>query len=34
LRLECANAVINVNLVDPVKGALDLARRAALRAKA
>jgi N-acetylglucosamine kinase-like BadF-type ATPase len=34
LRLECPNAVINVNLVDPVKGALDLARRAALGAEA
>ena len=34
LRLECPNAVINVNLVDPVKGALDLARRAARGARA
>lgn len=34
LRLECPNAVVNLNLVDPVKGALELARRAALGAKA
>jgi glucosamine kinase len=34
LRLECPNAVISTNVVDPVKGALDLARRAALGAKA
>jgi glucosamine kinase len=34
LRLECPKAVVNVNVVDPVKGALDLARRAALGAKA
>jgi glucosamine kinase len=34
LRLECPNAVINANLVDPVKGALELARRAAPGAKA
>jgi N-acetylglucosamine kinase-like BadF-type ATPase len=33
LRLECPNAVVNLNLVDPVKGALDLARRAALGPK-
>jgi glucosamine kinase len=34
LRLECPNAMVNINLVDPVKGALELARRAALGAKA
>jgi glucosamine kinase len=34
LRLECPQAVVNVNVVDPVKGALELARRAALGAKA
>lgn len=34
LRLECPNALVNVNLIDPVKGALDLARRAALGAMA
>lgn len=34
LRLECAQAAVNVNVVDPVKGALELARRAALGAKA
>ncbi len=34
LLLECPNAVINVNLIDPVKGALDLARRAAPGARA
>lgn len=34
LRLESPNAMVNVNLIDPVKGALDLARRAALGAKA
>ena len=34
LRLECPQAAVNANVVDPVKGALDLARRAALGAKA
>jgi len=34
LRLECPKAVVNTDVVDPVKGALDLARRAALGAKA
>lgn len=34
LRLECPNAMVNVNLVDPVRGALELARRAAIGAKA
>jgi glucosamine kinase len=34
LRLECPIAVVNPNLIDPVKGALDLARKAALGAKA
>jgi glucosamine kinase len=34
LRLECANAMVNIDLVDPVKGALNMARRAALGAKA
>jgi len=34
LRLECPKAVVNANVVDPVKGALELARRAALGAKA
>jgi glucosamine kinase len=34
LRLECPKAAVNVNVVDPVKGALELARRAALGAKA
>ncbi|MGA7380934.1 MAG: BadF/BadG/BcrA/BcrD ATPase family protein [Terriglobales bacterium] len=34
LRLECPKAVVNVNVVDPVQGALELARRAALGAKA
>ncbi|MGO9124614.1 MAG: N-acetylglucosamine kinase [Terriglobales bacterium] len=31
---ECPKAVVNANLVDPVNGALDLARKAALGAKA
>jgi N-acetylglucosamine kinase-like BadF-type ATPase len=34
LRLECSQASVNVNVVDPVKGALELARRAALGARA
>jgi glucosamine kinase len=34
LRLECPKAAVNVNVVDPVKGALELARRAALGARA
>jgi glucosamine kinase len=34
LRLECPKAMVNGNVVDPVMGALDLARRAALGAKA
>ena len=34
LRLECPNAMVNVNVVDPVQGALELARRAAVGAKA
>jgi N-acetylglucosamine kinase-like BadF-type ATPase len=34
LRLECPKAVVNANVVDPVQGALELARRAALGAKA
>ena len=34
LRLECPTAAVNVDVVDPVKGALELARRAALGAKA
>lgn len=34
LRLECPNAMVNVNVVDPVQGALELARRAALGARA
>lgn len=34
LRLECPKAVVNADLIDPVRGALDLARRAALGAKA
>ncbi|MGH9501064.1 MAG: N-acetylglucosamine kinase [Terriglobales bacterium] len=34
LRLECPKAAITDNVVDPVKGALELARRAALGAKA
>jgi glucosamine kinase len=34
LRLDCSNALVNVNLIDPVGGALELARRAALGAKA
>ena len=34
LRLEYPKAVVNVDVIDPVKGALELARRAALGAKA
>ncbi|MFZ0284139.1 MAG: BadF/BadG/BcrA/BcrD ATPase family protein [Terriglobales bacterium] len=34
LRLECPKAAVNVKVVDPVQGALELARRAALGAKA
>lgn len=34
LRLECPKAMVNPKVVDPVKGALELARRAALGAKA
>lgn len=34
LRLECPKAVVNADLVDPVQGALSLARRAALGANA
>jgi N-acetylglucosamine kinase-like BadF-type ATPase len=34
LRIECPKAAVNDSVVDPVKGALELARRAALGAKA
>jgi len=34
LRMECPKAAVNGNVVDPVRGALELARRAALGAKA
>jgi glucosamine kinase len=34
LRMECPAAVISASVVDPVKGALDMARRAALGARA
>ena len=34
LRMECPQALINVNLIDPVQGALELARRAAFEAGA